>query len=208
LFDVEGFDRDGFKIVAGVTDPDTVGALIGALAQLTPEGAALERGGQVYASRNLLRDVPPVRSLAESVGLRALVEPVLGPGAFAVRGLLFDKTPEVNWMVPWHQDLSVAVKRRVDAPGFGPWLRVVPGSHRGGRLGPEATRHWLERVAPVACPVPVGGALVMRPLILHASSASNAPGHRRVVHIEYAADPLPFGVEWFESPLASGSLRS
>jgi ectoine hydroxylase-related dioxygenase (phytanoyl-CoA dioxygenase family) len=139
-------------------------------------------------------------------------------------------------MVPWHQDLTVAVQARVAAPGFGPWtvkagvphvqppvgvlermvtvrvhlddcdersgaLRVVPGSHRGGRLGAVATRGWLDRVAPVPCPVPAGGALVIRPLLLHASSASDAPGHRRVIHLEYAADPLPGGVAWFEGPV-------
>jgi hypothetical protein len=38
-----------------------------------------------------------------------------------VRILAFDKTPETNWGVPWHQDRTVAVKRRVEADGFGPW---------------------------------------------------------------------------------------
>jgi hypothetical protein len=39
----------------------------------------------------------------------------------------------------------------------------------------------------------------MRPLILHASSPAEVPSHRRVVHLEYAADCLPGTVEWFES---------
>lgn len=237
MFDLENFERDGFAIVPGVIDPDAVAGLIAALSALVPGGSALGRGGRVYASRNLLADAPAVRALAGSVGVRGLVEPVLGPNAWAVRGLLFDKTPEANWMVPWHQDLTVAVKARVEAPGFGPWtvktgvphvqppagvlarmvsvrvhlddcgsgcgpLRVIPGSHREGRLGVEPTRAWLERVAPVACPVPRGGALVMRPLILHASSASDDPGHRRVIHLEFAAHPLPSGVEWWERRVA------
>jgi hypothetical protein len=36
----------------------------------------------------------------------------------------------------------------------------------------------------------------MKPLILHASSAVRTAGHRRVIHIEYAAADLPFGLEW------------
>ncbi len=243
MFDLEGFERDGFTIVEGLVALPVVEALIEGLAALPATGAAVERAGQVYASRNLLRDVPAVRGLADSLALRSVVDKVLGPNAFAVRGLLFDKTPEVNWMVPWHQDLSIAVKGRVDAPGFGPWtvktgvphvqppvevlenmvtvrvhldecgpdagpLRVVPGSHRDGRIGAGSTRDWLERVPAVACPVTRGGGLVMRPLILHASSASDVPGHRRVIHLEYAAAPLPSGVEWFEGRQASGSLRS
>ena len=41
------------------------------------------------------------------------------------------------------------------------------------------------------------GALLMRPLLLHASSAAEAPGHRRVIHLEYAVDPLPDGLAWY-----------
>lgn len=43
------------------------------------------------------------------------------PGARPVRALLFDKSPDHNWVVPWHQDRTVAVRRRVEMAGFGPW---------------------------------------------------------------------------------------
>ena len=36
-----------------------------------------------------------------------------------------------------------------------------------------------------------------KPLLLHASSASREPRHRRVVHFEFAARELPAGLEWF-----------
>jgi ectoine hydroxylase-related dioxygenase (phytanoyl-CoA dioxygenase family) len=38
-----------------------------------------------------------------------------------VRGIYFDKSPGANWLVPWHQDLTIAVKARHEHPGFGPW---------------------------------------------------------------------------------------
>ncbi len=38
-----------------------------------------------------------------------------------VRILAFDKTPERNWGVAWHQDRTVAVKAKAELPGFGPW---------------------------------------------------------------------------------------
>jgi hypothetical protein len=231
------FDRDGYAIVPGVLGPDEVNDLIAAVAAVRPGGAALDRGGAVYASRNLLADAPAVRSLAGSPAVRALVEPVLGPESFVVRGLLFDKTADANWMVPWHQDLTISVRERREAEGFGPWtvkagvphvqppvdvlermvtvrlhlddpdgahgpLRVIPGSHRAGRLNAAETRRWLDRAPSAVCLVPRGGALVMRPLLLHASSAADPPGsgprprHRRVIHLEFAAHPLPHGLAW------------
>jgi len=41
-----------------------------------------------------------------------------------------------------------------------------------------------------------GGIVAMCPLTLHASAASEVVGHRRVIHIEYAATELPAGLEW------------
>ncbi len=38
-----------------------------------------------------------------------------------VRTILFDKTPERNWPVSWHQDLTIAVKEKVEVSGYGPW---------------------------------------------------------------------------------------
>ena len=93
----------------------------------------------------------------------------------------------------------VAVRVHLDDCGAdnGP-VRVLPGSHRAGRLRAAEIAGWRQRIAEVSCIVPRGGLLVMRPLLLHASSPARRPGHRRVIHIEYAATNLHSGLEWFE----------
>ena len=102
---LDSFEHEGFAIFPGARlRPVEVESLARALDGLA-SGSALKRGNEVYASRNLLGDVPAVREVAMSSRLRTLVEQVLGKSAFAVRGLLFDKTPSANWTVPWHQDL-------------------------------------------------------------------------------------------------------
>jgi hypothetical protein len=78
-------------------------------------------------------------------------------------------------------------------------LRLVPGSHRAGILTPAAI---AARVAdgPVVTPVvPPGGALLLRPLLLHASSRTAAAHHRRIVHLEFAAGPLPLPLRFAAS---------
>lgn len=105
----ENLERDGFAIVPEVLDALTVAALIAAVGG-AGAGAGSRRRGSVYALRNLLEDVPAVTELADSPQVRALVVPALGPDCFPVRGILFDKTPEANWNVVWHQDLSIAVR--------------------------------------------------------------------------------------------------
>lgn len=51
----------------------------------------------------------------------ALASSLAGKPARLVRILVFDKTPALNWGVPWHQDRTVALRERHDLPGFGPW---------------------------------------------------------------------------------------
>jgi hypothetical protein len=65
-----------------------------------------------------------IEALADLLGPWALGEEaarLLGPGAWPVRAILFDKTQAKNWALGWHQDRTIAVRDRVDVPGFGPW---------------------------------------------------------------------------------------
>jgi len=98
------------------TPPLLADAEVVALREALAPHATEGRGG----ARNLLAHAC-VRALATSSAVRALAAAVLGDGCFAVRALLFDKTPAANWKVVWHQDLSIATRQRVDVPGFGPW---------------------------------------------------------------------------------------
>lgn len=234
MFDAQAItakiERDGFAVVPRVVTDKKVSEIISALAEVSSEVGA-SRQGSVYAIRNLLEVVPSLRELAHAQRVRSLVAAVVGADCFVVRAIFFDKTLEANWKVAWHQDLSIAVRRRIETEGFGAWsekagvahvqppaeilrgmlsvrlhldacdemngaLKVFPGSHLGGRLGASEIQRWRESAQPVECHVPRGGALLMRPLLLHASSASSEPRHRRVVHLEFAARELPGGLEW------------
>lgn len=219
-------ETDGAAVIDAVLPPDAVGRALDALANAGEEVARRTGGG--FGRRNVL-DMPAVARIAALPAIRDIVEAVLGQPARPVRGLFFDKTPAANWTVPWHQDRAIAVRERVETPGYGPWsvkagaahvqppagvlaamltvrlhlddcgpdngpLRIVPGTHRRllGAAEVESASAGPQRT--LACPA--GGAVVMRPLALHCSSPAATPGHRRVLHVEYAAIDLPNGLAW------------
>ena len=223
-------DRNGFAVIAEVVPMETITALRVAVEKTIADENGLH-SGSAYGTRSLLENVAAVRELACSAPLRNIVETILGRDWFAVRGIWFDKVAGANWKVPWHQDLSIAVRERRDVEGFGAWtrkegvvhahaptellermvtlrlhlddcdefngpVRVLPGTHRAGKLTAEQIQTRRTEIAEVACVVPAGGVLIMRPLLLHASSPAQSPRHRRVIHLEYAAEPLPDGLEW------------
>lgn len=224
-------EHEGFAIVPDVIDEGAI-ERASLMLERAEHSAGVRRRGGVYAIRNLLEAVPELCELIDATRVRALAAQVLGASCFVARSILFDKTPEANWKVAWHQDLSIAVRERRDAEGFGAWsekagvmhvqppaeilermlavrlhldasdeanapLRVIPGSHRRGRLDADAVARAQEARAIVSCLVPRGGALLMRPLLLHASYPARVPFHRRVLHLEFAAGELPAGLEWW-----------
>ncbi len=90
----------------------------------------------------------------------------------------------------------LAIRIHLDANDYqnGP-LRVIPGSHKHGRFTAEQIAAW-DKSESVECSVPRGGALVMRPLLLHASSECLLPKNRRVIHLEFSSEDLPDGLRW------------
>jgi len=91
----------------------------------------------------------------------------------------------------------VALRLHVDdcGPDDGP-LRVVPGSHGDGLLDDAAAIARRDARGTVACPVPRGAAMLMRPLLLHASSKATGASRRRVLHFLFGPPHLPHGLAW------------
>jgi len=77
-------------------------------------------------------------------------------------------------------------------------LKIITGSHLNGKLDTSQITEWTSKQKSVACEVSKGDALLIRPLLLHSSSPAKNPSHRRILHIEYAAQELPNGLKWFD----------
>ncbi len=210
---------DGYDFVFGLLDQEQIDELVSAL------------GPVVGAGRRGLSMKPIVRDLANSETLIELMSRRLGAAAKPVRAIFFDKSPETNWLVPWHQDLSIAVGERVEIEGYGPWsikdgithvqppmevlermltirvhlddcdesngaLEVIAGSHLHGRLSSSQIAEIRSKQESMKCVLKAGDALLMKPLLLHASGHSKSERHRRILHIEYAACELAPPLFW------------
>lgn len=77
-------------------------------------------------------------------------------------------------------------------------LRVLPSTHKYGRLNSSQIDYWKQQQKPTTCAVPRGGAMLMRPLLIHSSTTAANPEHRRVLHFEYSSIDLPAGLLWSE----------
>lgn len=215
------FDREGFAIVEGIITPEECRTLAAAvrgggrgfagtrnlleedwcrslaarlrveagLSGLIPSGSAAVQCTFFEKSRDGNWLVPMHQDLSIPVAERVEVEGFRGWSE--KEGGIFVQPPD---------DLlagMVAVRLHLDpcGPDDGP-LRVVPGSHRHGRLDAEGFAAARRESPEVACLAAPGDALAMRPLLLHASSRSTGAGRRRVLHFLFGPVDLPPGLRW------------
>ncbi|MFZ6658207.1 phytanoyl-CoA dioxygenase family protein [Undibacterium sp. TJN19] len=74
-----------------------------------------------YGVRQVLLNYPAIAKALPSHKLQRLLQTLAMPDAQQVRSLFFNKNAAHNWLVPWHQDMSICLKHKSDAPGFHKW---------------------------------------------------------------------------------------
>lgn len=218
------FENAGYEILEPVISSEEAGHLLALLSQQQLEPL---RGG----IRRIEQLVPEVAALAHSSKLLHIAQRYLSAPAQLVRAIYFDKSPDNNWLVSWHQDKTVAVSERFEHAGWGPWslkadvwhvqpplevleqmvtirihldpaiqdngcLKIARGTHQLGLLAADSVLEHIDHDQVIYCETPIGGAVVMRPHLLHASEKSITPTPRRLLHFEYSSFQLPDGIAW------------
>lgn len=90
-------------------------------------------------ARHVLR-VPAVRELSSDHRLMTIAQQYVGSAPVAFRATLFSKSPGANWLVVWHQDTALPVRRRTEDSAWGPW------STKAGALQAHAPAWALENI--------------------------------------------------------------
>lgn len=117
----EQLQQNGFALARAVLDDAAIDQLQNDAEIALRSPSACNRRGSAYGLRNLFELMPAAWELAQSPRLLDLVREILGPDAKPVKAILFDKTEQANWAVPWHQDLTIALKECKPVPGYDAW---------------------------------------------------------------------------------------
>jgi ectoine hydroxylase-related dioxygenase (phytanoyl-CoA dioxygenase family) len=218
--------KEGCAIVEGVIDADTIDGLIKAIDSLSGESHGLRNlHERCDAVRRLCEDEQLLKLARGLIGQNAFVVRSLffdkndkanwkvawhqdltiavsekietaGFSAWSVKERMVHVQPPVGVL-----ERMVTLRLHLDdcSSDNGP-LRVLPGSHVHGKLSAEQIVALRRETNEFVCEVQGGGVVIMKPLILHASSQAVVPKHRRVVHLEFAAEELPNGLRWITEP--------
>lgn len=213
--------QDGAELCRGVVDVVTRNAILAATANIGADGAGTRLYG-VHELDPVLAYDGAVGAIAASVHgpatqpVRALLFDKTAVANWAL-GWHQDRTIAVAARIdvpgfgPWttkkgathvappFEILADMVTLRVhldDVSTDNAPLLVAPGSHRFGRIPESDIAEIVARCGMAMCEAAAGDVWIYATPILHASKASSAPNHRRVLQIDYARRDLPGGLAW------------
>lgn len=195
--------RDGYSVFLGLATESRCRELIGHLPEIDASGTRTLLDNESF--RKLAVEIRKDLSNRKDLSFVA--------NLIAIQAIYFRKTREHNWALKLHRD------RVIPLHGEGPWdgsglkegvpcvrpelafldrcltvrlsldhaadgdLLVVPGTHQR-HVAPDR-----EEAIPVS--IPAGGALLMRPTLLHGSAKLVRSTARRVLHFLFAPRELP-----------------
>jgi hypothetical protein len=93
----------------------------------------------LFAIRCFLSEFPKLKEVLMNEKMQNLVAS-FGEGYKIVKAIYFDKPPRANWIVNWHQDLTISVKEKVEKEGFTKWLP------KGNYYSVQAPQNFLEHI--------------------------------------------------------------
>jgi ectoine hydroxylase-related dioxygenase (phytanoyl-CoA dioxygenase family) len=105
--------EQGYGLIPNVFGKDEV---LDLLNDLRSENLPRTRAGVRHAMRST-----KVTRIALDSRMLEIARAILGTGAIGFRATLFEKLPDSNWLVAWHQDTALPLRERRDVPGWGPW---------------------------------------------------------------------------------------
>jgi ectoine hydroxylase-related dioxygenase (phytanoyl-CoA dioxygenase family) len=105
--------EQGYGLIPNAFGKDEV---LDLLNDLRSENLPRTRAGVRHAMRST-----KVTRIALDSRMLEIARAILGTGAIGFRATLFEKLPDSNWLVAWHQDTALPLRERRDVPGWGPW---------------------------------------------------------------------------------------
>jgi ectoine hydroxylase-related dioxygenase (phytanoyl-CoA dioxygenase family) len=111
----------GFAVISNVYTAEEVNGLKKLLTEAVNDKPIFRKTKDLFAIRQCLKEISAIQRILFNGILQDIIENVAGSNYFVVKSIYFDKPPESNWFVAWHQDLTISVSSRVDVEGFGPW---------------------------------------------------------------------------------------
>ena len=130
----------GYQVFDKVLDIEEINEIIELIKSNTKNNANHRNNGGLFAVREFLHEYPDVLDVVrENRRLKDMIRS-FGKDFKVIRSIYFDKPPKANWIVNWHQDLTINVKEKIVQPEFKHWRQI------DNRVVVQPPKSYLERI--------------------------------------------------------------
>lgn len=114
-------EQKGFTIIEDIFSKNEVLHILEEIKKLQESNLFFKQNQSVFAVRCFLKQAPHLKKLIFTSKLKNLVFSI-NPNFKIVKSIYFDKPPKANWVVNWHQDLTISVDKKNSIKAFKNWL--------------------------------------------------------------------------------------
>jgi ectoine hydroxylase-related dioxygenase (phytanoyl-CoA dioxygenase family) len=133
----------GFAIISPYVSELLINAMSACIPSQPFLNSSVRGGQQVFAIRRLLHTVSALKPLLVEAGIASLAQHYFAEEVKVIRSIYFNKPDGANWIVPWHQDLTVNVVAQHETLGFTGW------AEKEGQITAKAPTFMLNRILTV-----------------------------------------------------------
>ena len=112
---------DGFAVIDSVFNDEEIKSLLLIISQADISKPAFRKTNDLFAIRLFLKELPATVEILLNKKLKNIITRLFSDEYFAVKSIYFDKPPNSNWFVSYHQDLTISVDKKINIDGFSFW---------------------------------------------------------------------------------------
>ena len=106
-------ETEGFAVIECIYSNAEVTQILGLIDAVDRSKDTFRKSADLFAIRQFLKEVPQIKPLLFNDKLQEMISTLFGDDFFVVKSIYFDKPAKSNWYVPYHQDLTIAVDKKI-----------------------------------------------------------------------------------------------
>lgn len=115
------FNQNGFSIINNIYDEKEIQTMISLIESSEKTNKNFRKNKELFAIRSILKEIPELKRIVFNKNLIKVIEEIGDKTFFVVKSIYFDKPETSNWVVPYHQDLTINLCEKIITDGYNNW---------------------------------------------------------------------------------------
>lgn len=118
---LNSFNQNGFGIIENIYSENEVTSILQEIESSKQSSKNFRKDKELFAVRSVLHEIPKLKKLIFNKKLTEIIEKIGDKTYFVVKSIYFDKPATSNWVVPYHQDLTINLSEKIITDSFSNW---------------------------------------------------------------------------------------